>query len=126
MKKNSITAAEWRLMQKKSKRHKFSSHKVTDENGNKFDSKHEMACYKKLVREYGHENVIRQISIPIGNTGERIRPDFMVITGRDGGLTFELMDAKGFIAAPWRTKANRFLSLHHVEIECLGKEWLNE
>ena len=125
-----LTAEQWRrAMGKKvaTKKSKWQNIRVTDhESGEKYDSKHEMACHKKLLVVHGHQNVIRQPSFPVGNTGERIRPDFMVITGREDGLTFELMDAKGFLAAPWRTKANRFLSLHHVEIECLGKEWLNE
>ena len=122
-----LTAEQWRrAIGKKvtAKKSKWRNIRVTDkESGEKYDSKHEMACHKKLLVAHGHQNVIRQPSFPIGNTGERIRPDFMVLL--DDGR-FELYDAKGAVAKEWKAKANRFYRINQIMITTIGKEWLNE
>ena len=83
--------------------------------GQQFDSKLERDVYIALVGVYGKENVIRQVSMPIG--GKRIRPDFLIIHERfeDGTFRAELADAKGVVTEGWSAKANHLESVHGLE-----------
>lgn len=92
--------------------------------GQRFDSKHEYECYKRLVNQYGAKNVIRQVSIPIGKL--RIRPDFMVVlnnfTDSDDGLPYSevrFYDAKGVVTEGWKAKANDLEGRHGIEIRLI-------
>jgi hypothetical protein len=88
--------------------------------GEKFDSKLEAEAYKKLCALWGKENVIRQVSIPIGD--KRIRPDFLVIKEvLEGGKVFVgfFADAKGFATDAWTAKANHLKDKHGLSIELI-------
>ena len=101
--------------------------------GRRFDSKLEAKVYQDLCLEYGRENVVCQVSIPIG--AQRIRPDFMVIVGchpmrnfktnpvSDGPIIHEILfiDAKGRETQAWKAKANCLKALHGIEIQLRRK-----
>ena len=94
--------------------------------GQRFDSKLEAKVYGDLCLEYGKQNVIRQVSIPIG--AQRIRPDFMVLIYKDPLDKFEepsynvmFIDAKGRETPAWRAKANCLKALHGIEIQLRRK-----
>ena len=94
----------------------------TTVDGKKFDSKLEAKVYQDLCLEYGKENVICQVSIPIG--AQRIRPDFMVILGRlfdTGAIGVKFIDAKGRETQAWKAKANCLKALHGIEIQLRRK-----
>lgn len=87
--------------------------------GAKFDSKKEKAVYDRLCAQHGKENVVRQVSIPIG--ARRIRPDFMVIFERfdDGTFRAGLIDAKGMATDAWKIKAEFLKVIHGIAISTL-------
>ena len=89
--------------------------------GKRFDSKLEAKVYQDLCLEYGKENVICQVSIPIG--AQRIRPDFMVIQYRwpNGTMKVVFIDAKGRETPAWRAKANHLKDKHGIEIQLRRK-----
>lgn len=94
-----------------------------NEFGEVFDSKLERSVCATLRKVYGHENVIRQVSLPIGL--QRIVPDFLIIHGRDvfgpGTFVGELVDAKGWPTPAWKTKARRLEKQHGLSIRLIKK-----
>lgn len=88
--------------------------------GERFDSRHEYRVAVALRVKHGRENVIRQVSLPIGEL--RIRPDFLVIYERyeDGTFRAELVDAKGMMTAAWRAKANHLEAQHGLRIRLVS------
>ena len=102
-----------------SKPRKYRNEPCVGADGSKFDSKKERRDYERLCAEHGERNVIRQVSIPIGE--RRIRPDFMVIISRNGDGTFvaKLMDSKGMETREWAAKSNHLLDKHGISIKCI-------
>ena len=93
--------------------------------GERFDSKHERAIYDRLVAEHGAENVIRQVSLPIGG-GNRLRVDFMVIwvdyaksKTTPGCVLVEFIDAKGVVTDTWKAKARHLADKHGIKIRTM-------
>ena len=72
-----MKAAEFKALGAKLARpRKYRNVPVETADGQRFDSKLEAKVYGDLCAEYGKENVVRQVSIPIA-PGVRIRPDWV-------------------------------------------------
>lgn len=89
--------------------------------GERFDSKLERRVYQHFCDAYGVENVIRQVSFPIGN--RRIRPDFLIILERfaDGSFRGFLADAKGHATDAWKCRANHLRDKYGLDIRIVKK-----
>ncbi len=91
-----------------------------EHDGERFDSRHEYRVAVALRVKHGRENVIRQVSLPLGEL--RIRPDFLIIHERfpDGTFRAELVDAKGMMTDAWRAKANHLEAQHGLRIRLVS------
>jgi len=89
--------------------------------GHRFDSRHEAEVWLALCATYGAKNVIRQVSLPIGE--KRIRPDFLIIRQHfpDGTFRAEFADAKGMITQEWKAKSNHLTDKHGLKIRLITK-----
>ena len=96
------------------------SHVFTKED--RFDSKLEARVYLRLCGEHGKENIIRQVTIPLGG-GASLRPDFFVITDRfaDGSFRVKLMDGKGKPTRDWTNKNKWLKQKYTIGIEPIKK-----
>lgn len=87
----------------------------------KFDSILEATAYVRLCAQYGKENIIRQVSIPLGG-GASIRPDFFAIiltSGMSDWPQFKLFDAKGHETRDWKNKRKWLKDKYRVGIELI-------
>jgi hypothetical protein len=87
--------------------------------GMKFDSKHELKAWQdlELQRVAGAlRAVIRQVSMPLQGSSQRIRVDFLVI---DSEGRHRWLDAKGFETQAWRGKRNQVFDTYGITIELI-------
>jgi hypothetical protein len=86
-----------------------------------FDSRLEARLCETLRARYGPENIVRQVSLPLGSGGQRMRVDYLIVHERfdDGTFRAELADAKGYATAGWKTKARRLDRLHKIKVRLL-------
>lgn len=90
-----------------------------DWQGQRFDSKRECERYKefKLQEIAGSiRAVIRQVSMPLPDTTQRIRVDFLVVNN-DGTNTW--YDAKGFETPHWRAKRKQVFDAYGITIQLI-------
>lgn len=125
-----MTAAEYKALgSSKGKPRKYRNVPV-EVNGEKFRSKLEAKVYADLCREYGESNVLREVSIQLGQ-GKRMRIDFVVIEAWRTGDVYKnanrrlpvmrFIDAKGKATEAWKLKAAWLLDKRGIEIELRTK-----
>jgi len=88
-----------------------------DWQGQTFDSKHELKCFKdfELERIAGKiRAVVRQVSFQLPGTHRRIRVDFMLVQP-DGRIRW--VDAKGFETKDWLLKRDQVREAFGISIE---------
>ena len=94
--------------------------------GHTFDSKLEAKVYKDLCTIHGRNNIVTQISIPLGK--KRIRVDFGIILDRGvrlaGGIEhpyimMEFADAKGYETAVSKAKLNHLEDRHGIKVRLI-------
>lgn len=106
------------LIQPVSPKGKYGNTKIAYQ-GMMFDSKHELERWKEfeLQRVSGAiRSVVRQVSMPLQGSTQRIRIDFLVIEC-DGRHNW--YDAKGFETAAWRGKRRQVLEAYGIEVKLI-------
>lgn len=101
-------------------RKKYHNVPCTGDDGEKFDSLKERRDCQALRALHGAENIIRQVSLPLGEL--RLRVDFVRIVERyeDGTFRVELLDTKGGRPTKeWTAKANHLREKHKVTIRII-------
>lgn len=111
---------------KLSKRHKYNAIRVTLPTGERFDSKHEAACWLALVarQERGEiRNLERQVRIPLSARGGevvgRLVVDFVFEEKQGNRWKRVVADAKGMATQLWLWKARHYVAEYGEEIRKL-------